>query len=789
MVNIEINGTPIEARDGQMLIEAADEAGINIPRFCYHKKLSVAANCRMCLVEVEKAAKPLPACATPVTDGMKVHTDSTKALSAQKGVMEFLLINHPLDCPICDQGGECDLQEMAMGYGKGVSRFTEGKRVVEDQDIGPLIATDMTRCIHCTRCVRFGQEIAGIRELGATGRGEHMEIGTYIEKSVDSELSGNVIDLCPVGALTSKPFRFNARPWELADHPTIAPHDGVGANITVETLRHEVMRVLPRENEAVNETWIADRERFSYTGLDHEDRVTRPLVRNADGELEAVDWNTALEAVASKLGGTLTEHGGEALTTLVSPSATLEEAFLAQKLTRGLGSGSVDHRLRQQDFSDDAQAPLYPGLGRPITEIERLDAALLVGAHPRKEQPLLGHRLRKAALEGAQVATLDTLVRDHNFPLAAELVDDPRQMAAHLAGIAAALLEQTGAAAPEGFAELVAGRTTTAEEQAIAGALASGERRQVLLGPTALNAPDAGRIRALAGLVARLAEARLGYLPTGGNTTGAWLAGAVPHRGPAGGQGRKGRNVAAATTEPGKAWLLVDVEPARDLADPAAARAALEAAEAVVAVGPFADELLRAHADILLPGSAYPETDGTFVNLEGRWQGFTAAVNGPGEARPTWKILRVLGNILNVAGFDYTTAEAIRDEVATLVGDSAPEPLPAWGAPADLAAQDNGLWRLGTVPLYAVDSLVRRAAPLQHTADARFDGVVLHPEEARRHGVAEGDRVRVTQGAGAVTVEVVVDPAVPEGCLWLPAGIPGTEGLGAAFGPADLAKN
>ncbi|MFW6348947.1 MAG: NADH-quinone oxidoreductase subunit NuoG, partial [Thiohalospira sp.] len=492
MVNIEINGTPIEARDGQMLIEAADEAGINIPRFCYHKKLSVAANCRMCLVEVEKAAKPLPACATPVTDGMKVHTDSTKALSAQKGVMEFLLINHPLDCPICDQGGECDLQEMAMGYGKGVSRFTEGKRVVEDQDIGPLIATDMTRCIHCTRCVRFGQEIAGIRELGATGRGEHMEIGTYIEKSVDSELSGNVIDLCPVGALTSKPFRFNARPWELADHPTIAPHDGVGANITVETLRHEVMRVLPRENEAVNETWIADRERFSYTGLDHEDRVTRPLVRNADGELEAVDWNTALEAVASKLGGTLTEHGGEALTTLVSPSATLEEAFLAQKLTRGLGSGSVDHRLRQQDFSDEAQAPLYPGLGRPITEIERLDAALLVGAHPRKEQPLLGHRLRKAALEGAQVATLDTLVRDHNFPLAAELVDDPRQMAAHLAGIAAALLEQTGATAPEGFAELVAGRTTTAEEQAIAGALASGERRQVLLGPTALNAPDAG---------------------------------------------------------------------------------------------------------------------------------------------------------------------------------------------------------------------------------------------------------------------------------------------------------
>ena len=789
MVKIEINGISIKAEDGQMLIEAAAEAGIEIPRFCYHKKLSVAANCRMCLVEVEKAPKPLPACATAVTDGMRVFTRSSRALAAQKGVMEFLLINHPLDCPICDQGGECDLQEMAMGYGQSMSRYGENKRVVEDKDIGPLVATEMTRCIHCTRCVRFGQEIAGIRELGATGRGEHTEIGTYVEASVDSELSGNIIDLCPVGALTSKPFRYHARPWEMSHHQSVAPHDCVGANTEIHTLRNEVMRVVGRENESVNETWIADRERFSYTALNHVDRLPAPLIRKEKGGvLEAVDWNTALEFVSQKLKGVVQDHGGESLATLVSPSATLEEAYLAQKVTRGLGSGSIDHRLRQQDFSDDARSPLFPGLGVSIAELEQLDVALVVGGNVRKDQPLINHRLRKAALKGGRIMALDAMATEGNFPWSQRLVDDPRRMAAHLGGIAAALLAKASGAAPDGLKELVSGTTPTAEEQAMADALADGERALVLLGQIAMNAPDAARIRALATAIAELSGARIGQLSLGGNGVGAWLAGAVPHRGPGGKAAKGGRHAAAMVAEPASAYLLLGAEMG-DMADPAVTRAALEQAELVIAVAPFADEALREVADILLPGTAWAESAGTYVNAEGRWQGVRAAVNPPAEARPTWKILRVFGNVLGLSGFDYVTVDDVREEVAAFCGDSAPQAGPGWSCPDHLDPVAEGLWRIGDAPIYAVDALVRRAAPLQHTPDAYCPGVTMNRAEAQRQGLGEGSLVNVRQGSAEAKLEVVIDDRVPDNCVWLPSGLPTTMGLGAGHGPVELATN
>ncbi len=787
MVDIEINGIPIKAQDGQMLIEAADEAGITIPRFCYHKKLSVAANCRMCLVEVEKAPKPLPACATPVTDGMRVFTQSSRALGAQKGVMEFLLINHPLDCPICDHGGECDLQEMAMGYGRSFSRYDEPKRVVEDHGIGPLIATEMTRCIHCTRCVRFGDEIAGVREMGAVGRGEHTEIGTYIEDSVDSELSGNIIDICPVGALTSKPFRYHARPWELSGQDGIAAHDCVGANVRLESLRGELMRVVARDNEAVNETWIADRERFSYTGLDHVDRVTAPMARDDGGQLRPLDWNSALEAVGTRLKAVLGEHGGDALATLVSPSATLEEAYLAQKVTRGLGSGNIDHRLQQQDFSDDARRPNPPSLGLSIAELENIDGAVIVGGNLRKDQPLLNHRLRKAALKGGRVAAIEGMNSEATIPLATHLVDDPRNLARHLAGVAVALAKKTGGEMPAGF-DALAPATPSSDEAAVAEALTAGKNRLVVLGQQALNAPDAARIRSLAGLVAGLAGAHYGELPLGGNSPGAWLAGAIPHRGPCGQPGKSGHNAAAMVAEPAKAYLLIGSE-IDDVAASGALKAALEAAELVIAVGPFADANMRELADIILPGTAWGETAGTYVNIEGRWQGMRAAAEPPGEARPTWKILRVFGNVLGLSGFDHVTTDDVRGELEAQCSGMDLGSRPSWQAPEDLASIAEGVWRIADLPIYGVDGLVRRAGPLQHTADAYHPGVAMSRTEAERHGVAEGGEITVRQGDGEVKVEVVIDERVPDNCVWLPAGLPTSMGLGAGHGPVELAKN
>jgi NADH-quinone oxidoreductase subunit G len=783
LITIEINGQSLQAKKGAMLIEVADEAGIEIPRFCYHKKLSVAANCRMCLVEVEKAPKPLPACATPVMDGMKVFTRSPLALKAQKSVMEFLLINHPLDCPICDQGGECELQDVAMGYGKGVSRFVERKRVVADKNIGPLVATEMTRCIHCTRCVRFGEEIGGMPELGATGRGEHMQIGTFIERALDSEMSGNIIDLCPVGALTSKPFRFRARAWEMQQRDAIAPHDAVGSNVHVHVRDNRVMRVVPRENEAVNEVWISDRDRFSYEGLYHEERLLEPMIKR-DGEWHVVDWETALARAVEGFKAVRSRQGPGQIGGLFSASATAEELYLGQKLLRGVGCANIDHRLRETDFRDQAHAPSFPWLGLTIAAVERLEAVLLVGAYPRKEHPIINHRLRKATLAGADIMVLGPPTDGHNYRVAEQLDAGPLTIQEALAGIAAACVAREGRATE--LSGMLAGET----EKRIAERLCNAERAAVFVGSMANTHPRASRLRTLAAYVAQTSGASYGNLSDGANGAGAWLAGVLPHRG-AGGKSAPAEGLSATEMLAANlsAYLTLGIEPELDCADGGKALSTLRGAECVVSLTAYRTETMMTYADVLLPTAPFAETSGTYVNAEGSWQTMSGAVTPPGEARPAWKVLRVLGNLFELEGFDYQDSSAVlgelRERVAN-VAPSAPEPSPLV-VDEGLTAGD-AIFRIGTVPMYSSDALVRRAPALQRTADGTFRGVHINSTLARSLGLSDGEHASVRQNGTRMNFAVVVDDKVPDGCAGLAAGIVETAGLGPSFGPMEIEK-
>ncbi len=781
MLHIEIDGRQLEVKEGSMIIEAADAAGIYIPRFCYHRKLSVAANCRMCLVDVEKVPKPLPACATPVTDGMVVRTHSAKAVAAQKGVMEFLLINHPLDCPICDQGGECDLQDQSVGYGSDMSRFTEKKRVVMDKYIGPLISTEMTRCIHCTRCIRFGKEIGGIMEMGATGRGEHMRVGTYVERSIDSELSGNMIDLCPVGALTSRPFRFTARTWELQSRSSVSPHDCVGSNLRVDVRHNKVMRVLPRDNEEVNEIWLSDRDRFSYTALNSEDRLLKPMIRHK-GSLVETDWATALDFTVSGIRGVMEAHGASALGALASPTSTLEEFYLLQKLVRTLGSANVDHRLRVRDFGDDERQPPFPWLGSAIREIEALDAVLLVGSNVRKDQPLIGHRLRKAFLAGAKITAVNPLDYEFTFDLESKVVAAPDAMLYALARIAKALADAAGVSVPQQVQAWTAGTEATAAEQQIVRVLRAGRRKAVLTGDFAAGHARAADLRALAELVAELSGAAFGCLAQANSVAG-WLAGCLPHRGPGGGAVTAGLNAYEMLAQPRQGYLIVGAEPELDCWDGVLARRALEVAGFVAVLSTFRG-IAEEYAHVLLPLAPFTETSGTFVNCEGRWQSFEAAVVPAGDSRPGWKILRVLGNVLGRDGFDYMSSEQVRGEVARhAVTPSAR--LRSWslGAPGAPAGK---LVRIADVSLYAADPIVRRAAPLQQTGDAGRPLARINASQAERCGVAGSTAVRVTVGADEVVLGLAIDRRVPDGCVWIPGGYAETATL-CGQGPATLA--
>jgi NADH-quinone oxidoreductase subunit G len=793
LVTFEVDGLVLQARKGAMLIEVTDAADIYIPRFCYHKKLSIAANCRMCLVEIEKAPKPLPACATPVMEGIKVYTRSPRAREAQAATMEFLLINHPLDCPICDQGGECELQDLAMGYGSDISRYAEKKRVVKDKDIGPLIQTDMTRCIHCTRCVRFGDEVAGLRELGATGRGEHMEIGTYIENAVTSEMSGNVIDVCPVGALTSKPFRYSARAWELRQKPGIAPHDAIGSNISFHISQGRVKRVVPREHEGINEVWVSDRDRFSYEGLYSDDRLLAPRIKE-NGSWREVEWETAFEFAAAGLKRSVASHGAKRLGALASPAATLEELYLFQKLARALGTDNIDHRLRQLDFSDDAQAPLFPWLGCAIADLERIDGALLIGSHPRKDQPIANHRLRKAAMRGGAVMVLNPIDFDFNYRIAQKLIVPPSRMVAALAGIAKALAENPAT----NVAEILGGIEVTDEHREIAKRLRGAGSGLVLLGNLAVSHPRWSALRALAGFIAEASGARLGYLPEAANSAGAWLAGVLPHR----------RSGGRAITVPGlaagamwdagmKSFLLLGLEPELDAMRPAAALSALHGAELVVSLSGYRTPLMDEYAHVLLPIAGFAETAGTFVNAAGEWQAFDAAVSPLGEARPGWKALRVLGNALGLSGFGFDGIEEVQTDVRGATGDATPDNrfnsmggrwLSLAEVPVASAPVNGALDLIAPVSMHRLDPLVRRAGALQRTADAGDDDVHLHPGLAHTLGLADGARARLRQGTAVIELSVALDSNVPEGAVMLSAAREPASRLGACSGPMSLTK-
>ncbi len=778
LVTIEIDGKPVKAKPGTMLIEVAESAGVTIPRFCYHKKLSVAANCRMCMVEVEKAPKPLPACATPINDGMKVHTTSKTAVDAQKGTMEFLLINHPLDCPICDQGGECELQDVAMGYGEGISRYNEGKRVVMDKNIGPLVATEMTRCIHCTRCVRFGEEIAGMRELGATGRGENMEIGTYIEKSMASEMSGNVIDLCPVGALTAKPSRFAARAWEMIEQSTVAPHDGVGSNISVHTTNGELVRVVPDENESINETWLSDRDRFSYEGINAADRLTKPMIKRENGWREC-SWETALNEVTENL----VKIDGSDISGLISPTATLEEMHLAQKYLRGLGSNSIDTRLRQIDFADQDAMPLFPWLGCGIDDLENLDAVLLIGSDARMDHPIIAHRIRKAWLKGAKVMAINPIAYKLNHDLHTMLTASPAQMVAGLSALAMKL----GAKLPGSLDYASNFKGDESLVDAMAEVLKAADNSMLLLGQYAMNSQYASHMRGLLSQIAGQTKVKFGYLPDSGNTTGAWLTGCLPHRGPGMSTVSRGKNIVDMLANSDKAYFLWNVEPEFDCADPQRALTALQGASFVVAATPFATDTMKSYANVLLPISAFSETSGTLVNVNGAWQSFNAVSNAQGESRPGWKVLRVLGNLAQQGGFDYTSSTQVRDELKGLCSD-----LPGFSTAISgeikysLIEDESQLQRISSVNNYRTDTVVRRAAALQRTPEAEDAAVRISSAELKKLGLTEVDTLELRQGMHTASVDVVIDESVPAGCVYLPAATIASSNLGTAFGNIEV---
>jgi len=708
IVKFEVDGKTVEGRKGQMIMEVTDAVGAYIPRFCYHEKLSVAANCRMCLVEVEKALKPLPACATPIGEGMKVFTHSPKAISAQKATMEFLLINHPLDCPICDQGGECELQDLAMGFGRDVSRYTEKKRIVKDKDIGPLVSTDMTRCIHCTRCVRFGEEIAGIPELGTIGRAEDMKISTYIEKAIDHEMSGNIIDLCPVGALNNKPYRYSARAWEMEQHPTVSPHDCVGSNLFAHVLRGTVKRVVPRSNEAINETWISDRDRYSYEGIYASDRLRSPRIKDG-GQWRDIGWEDALE----RLAGTLQKKNGADVGILASPSVTVEEAHLLARIADYVGTTSIDHRLRRRDFSDQDEDALFPWLGCDIADLENLDVVLVAGSNVRKEAPIIAHRLRKAVSAGAKICFVNSEEYEYHFDVAEHLSGG--DLVEQLAGIAA-----SGSNVSPAAAGLCEGVKANEQQQRIAKIMSESENGLVLLGNIAGRHKGFSAVRALAASIASTSDAKLGFLSDGANSAGAQLAGLLPHRG-AGGQARSniGRNAAEMLDARLDTLLLFGLEPDKDLAAIDDVQRKLANQNFVVAFSPYTTAELDDATDLQLPIGTFAESAGTFVNCEGRWQSFSGIAKPVAEARPGWKVLRVLGNLLGIEKFDYLSAIDVCDELKEMLGDVTPDNAYRRKAALDKLNGEDSPAEDIDVPIYEVDGIVRRATALQMTPEAR----------------------------------------------------------------------
>ncbi|WP_444997118.1 NADH-quinone oxidoreductase subunit NuoG [Aliikangiella sp. IMCC44359] len=714
-VHIEIDGQQLEAEVGSMIIEVADKADVYIPRFCYHKKLSVAANCRMCMVDVASIPKAVPACATPVAEGMVIQTKTPKAVEAQKSVMEFLLINHPLDCPVCDQGGECELQDLSVGYGEDVSRFTEGKRVVHDKNLGPLIATDMTRCIHCTRCVRFGQEVVGIREMGATGRGEHVEIGTYIEGAVESEVSANIIDLCPVGALTAKPSRYKARAWELRQSESVAAHDCLGSNVYVHHRRGEIIRVVPKENEAINEVWLSDRDRFSYQALTEGERLLKPQIKK-DGKWQETDWQTALNIAATEIKRIIGASNGNDFGVLVGSSVTTEESYLAQKLIRGAGSNNIDFRLRRRDFSGDNRGSVRSGINFPLADLDTMDATLLVAADLRHEQPLTALRIRKSTSFG-RVMAINPFDGEYNFRLCEEIQPKTNGLAQELASVLVAADQLKPEVLNAESKEWLVGVSANDTHKNIAQNLIDGELSCVLLGVYVQEHPQAEVINWLAETLASMTNSEWGYMTQGCNAAGNKIAGAVPMQSAVGGKSELGKNAQQMISEGLKGYLLLNCEPDVESVWSEQALASLTQAECVIALTPFSDGRVSDYANVMLPIAGCYETSGTYINVEGKWQTFAAAVSAPGEARPGWKVLRVLANLLELKGFEYESSLQIINKLREKF-DAVGDVRVARKVPPVLTQVDESEATRECLGLYMVDPMVRRAKALQQTPKA-----------------------------------------------------------------------
>jgi NADH-quinone oxidoreductase subunit G len=776
MLEIEIDGKKLTVPQGSTIMDAAQSVNTYIPHFCYHKKLSIAANCRMCLVEVEKAPKPLPACATPVTDGMKVFTHSALASKAQQGVMEFLLINHPLDCPICDQGGECQLQDLAVGYGGSSSRYQEEKRTVAPKDMGPLVsAQEMARCIHCTRCVRFTEEIGGVQEIGMANRSEFSEILPFLGKNVESEISGNVIDLCPVGALTSKPFRYSARNWELSRRKSIGAHDGLGSNLIVQVFRDKVMRVLPLENEDINECWLSDRDRFSYEALNSEQRLTKPMIKHG-GQWHETDWQTALDYVIQALQGVAKDHGKDAIGVLASAQSTTEELFLLNKFARAFGINNVDHRLRQSDFRADGKQAGALWLGSSIAELAAAKSVLVVGSTQRKEQPLLASRLRQAVKKGAELNLIHVADDELLTKVNGKLIVAPGALVNALAQVLKAVVELKS-----GSSDIALDGVTVSEQaRAIATSLANAETASVALGAVAQHSPVFAELLALAQEISRLTGARFGVLSEAANSVGAQLAGVLPNG---------GLNVAEMLKQPRKAYVLFNAEAEFDTHNGQAAVAALKQAASVIAFTAFKGDGLLDYADVLLPIAPFSETAGSFVNMEGKLQTFNGVVRPLGETRPAWKVIRVLGNLLELPGFEQNSVEDIRAEFTKASGEIANKlNNGVSGLAVDTSVRAQALARVGEVPMFHVDPITRRAESLQATSHAATPVASAHPSVLAAAGVESGAEAVVAQGNAQVRVVVQADAKLPEGVLRLAAAHPATAALGGMFDAIELKR-
>lgn len=804
MINIEIDGKQVSVPKGSTIMDGAKQVGIYIPHFCYHKKLSIAANCRMCLVQVEKAPKPLPACATPVMDGMKVFTHSEQAVTAQKGVMEFLLINHPLDCPICDQGGECQLQDLAVGYGSSGSRYAEGKRAVTNKNLGPLISTDMTRCIHCTRCVRFGQEIAGIMELGMAGRGEHSEILAFVGKTVDSELSGNVIDLCPVGALVSKPFRYSARTWELSRRKSISPHCGLGANLVIQVKQNRVMRVLPRDNEDINECWLSDKDRFSYEGLNSEDRLTHPMIKR-DGQWTECSWQEALEFTANSLLAIKNEFGAKSIGAIGSAHSSCEELYLLQKIMRAMGSGNIDHRVRQSDFRADKYSQGAPWLGNSIAQLSHLKSVLVIGSTLRKDHPLIAQRFRQAVKNGTQLSLINSVDDDLLTKVTHKIIVAPNAIVKTLAEVLKAATSISGLQISGELKDSIDSLAVDSHSSAwsiAANLIDHTTSAGIYLGNLAQHHPDYSRITALAGLIAKVTGANFGVLGEAANSVGAYLVNAIPNTNALKTAGNheysniSGSNAAQMlgfSTDPSvekcRALLLMNTEPEFDAYNTYKALETVKSTQFVVSMSSYQGNTLD-YSDVVLPMAPFTETSGTFVNTEGRVQSFNGVVPPLGEARPAWKILRVLANLLSLEKFDYDTPEQIRAEifpqefeVVTCLNNV----LKDFNFKIEHTAPQD-LQRIGEIPIYQADPIVRRAESLQQTTDALPPKVWMNDQLMSKLHVSAGSSIKIKQGGSIIQLEADCDNKLPDNCARIASAHPNTHQLGDLFGAISVEK-